>query len=247
MLITAAPRRTARAIWRAESEQEIRRGSGRLSARAPGHTPTKPTPFCGAAATVAVAVPWKSATERPPVEAVPEPKTSGWAGSSGESTSAISGLAASTGGATAPATTTSRQPACGTTESGSAGACARARGRSGSAKASRPRAWRARASTRARVRGTRYADAVMRRAPCARAIAWAGRRAATIQARGEAAAAAVRSAGSTTARGTARVRSPADAGAATARAARTASAAAGIRAVTASRVRVRGRGPRFTP
>src|SRR4051812_27574098 len=119
MLTTAAPAATASEICRAESAQEISVGSGRLSARASGQIPMKPTPFCGAAATVAVAVPWKSVSGRPPVLVVLEPTTSGWPTSSWESTNAISGLVGPTGGAAAPATTASRQPACGTTVSGS--------------------------------------------------------------------------------------------------------------------------------
>ena len=64
MLITSAPALIAREIARAESAQVIRSpsGSGTLSARAPGQMPRKPTPLAGAAATVVVAVPWKSRT-----------------------------------------------------------------------------------------------------------------------------------------------------------------------------------------
>ena len=63
MLITAAPGARRRAAMpRAESAQVIRwpSGSGTLSARAPGQMPRMPTPLAGAAATVRVAVPWKS-------------------------------------------------------------------------------------------------------------------------------------------------------------------------------------------
>ncbi len=120
MLITAAPRRTARAIAREESEQRIcwPFGSGTLSARAPGQTPSIPTPLAGAAATVAVAVPWKSASCVPPSVAMFEPAISGWLVSTIVSTSAISGLAGVTAGATAGPTTKSRQAACAASGSG---------------------------------------------------------------------------------------------------------------------------------
>ena len=60
MLITAAPLCTAFAIASPEALQVAVPsliGIGTLSTRAPGHTPTIPMPFCGAAATAAVAVP----------------------------------------------------------------------------------------------------------------------------------------------------------------------------------------------
>src|ERR687896_691254 len=62
MLITAASRSIAVRIRSADREQEIRRGSGTFSARAPGQTPAMPTPFTGAAAIEAVAVPCESVT-----------------------------------------------------------------------------------------------------------------------------------------------------------------------------------------
>ncbi len=63
MLITAAPAWIAWPIAFADAEQLISPSvpgtvwSGTLSARAPGQTPRMPIPFCGAAATEAVAVP----------------------------------------------------------------------------------------------------------------------------------------------------------------------------------------------
>ena len=60
MLITAAPLSIAFAIPFAEPRHVISSGSGTLSARASGQTPTIPTPLTGAAATEAVAVPWSS-------------------------------------------------------------------------------------------------------------------------------------------------------------------------------------------
>ena len=131
MLITAAPARTAAAMLRAESEHRMVNGSARLSARAFGQMPRLPMPFAGAAATAAVAVPWKSLSAWPPLVAMFEPWNSGCDTSSWESTSAIRGLVGVTAGGTWPASTTrSRQFERG--ESGS-GACARELRRSGSA------------------------------------------------------------------------------------------------------------------
>ena len=188
MLITAAPARTARAIARAESEQRIccPFGSGTLSARAPGQMPSIPTPLAGAAATVAVAVPWKSASGPPPSVVMFDPAISGWVASRTVSTSAISGLVGATGGATAPPTTKSRQPAC--ADSGSGAWVGRAI-RFGSAKSSSPCARRAAASGRARSRATSQAPPAIRRAPAARAIrspAARSPRAATIHVAGSA-------------------------------------------------------------
>ena len=92
MLITAAPLWIAVWIWLAEREQVIASGSGTLSARAPGHTPTIPTPLTGAAATEAVAVPCELVTANCGSVAVLPPANSGWLLSSWASTSAISGL-----------------------------------------------------------------------------------------------------------------------------------------------------------
>ena len=97
--------------------------------------PSIPTPLAGAAATVAVAVPWKSASGLPPSVVMFDPAISGWVASRIVSTSAISGLVGATGGATAPPTTKSRQPAC--ADSGS-GAWAGRAIRFGSAKSSSP-------------------------------------------------------------------------------------------------------------
>ena len=105
MLITAAPARRAASIWRAESEQRMRDGSATFSARAPGHTPRLPTPLAAAAATAAVAVPWKSVSGWPPVVATLPDWNSGWVMSSWESTSAISGLVGVTGGGTSAGST----------------------------------------------------------------------------------------------------------------------------------------------
>ena len=101
---------------RAESEQRMTAGSGTLRARAPGQTPSVPTPLAGAAATSAVAVPWRSVSGWPASDVMFGPR-SGWVGSSWESTSAISGLLGPTGGGTWPPTTWSRHQASG--ESGS--------------------------------------------------------------------------------------------------------------------------------
>ena len=100
-------------------------GSATFSARAPGKTPRLPTPLAAAAATAAVAVPWKSVSDWPPVVATLPDANSGWVMSSWESTSAISGLDGVTaGGASAGSTTRSRQGEAGESGSG-AGACAR--------------------------------------------------------------------------------------------------------------------------
>src|SRR5215207_11779130 len=99
MLITAAPALTAVAMPRADSEQGIWRvGTGTLSVRAPGQTPRKPTWLAGAAATVVVAVPYKSAGGSAPALVMPEPAISGWPRSICVSTTAISGLAGVTAG-----------------------------------------------------------------------------------------------------------------------------------------------------
>ncbi len=168
MLITAAPAASDAAMPRAESEQRITAGSGTLRARAPGQTPSVPTPLAGAAATSAVAVPWRSVSGWPESDVMFGPR-SGWAGSSWESTSAISGLWGPTGGGTWPPTTWSRHQASG--ESGSsAGACARRLSRSGSAYASSPRARSAAASRVARSRATSHERPAIGSAPWARAI-----------------------------------------------------------------------------
>jgi hypothetical protein len=106
---------------RAESAHVIRwpSGSGRLSVRAPGQTPSMPTPFAAAAATVVVAVPWKSPSAGPPTVVMLEPAISGWLTSIIVSTTPISGLSGPTGGATAVPTTEARQPDAGLAESGS--------------------------------------------------------------------------------------------------------------------------------
>src|SRR5262245_5503563 len=98
MLITAAPFWIAFSIWLADAEQVIWSGSGTLSARAFGQTPTMPTPFCGAAATDAVAVPCEFVTGNCGIVFVLLVANSGCVLSSCASTSAISGLVEVTGG-----------------------------------------------------------------------------------------------------------------------------------------------------
>src|ERR671914_1057877 len=100
MLMTAAPRSIAVAIRSADRAQLIDFGSGTLSVRAPGHTPTIPTPLSGAAATDAVAVPCDVVMGSSGSVLVAPPANSGCAGSSWLSTSAISGLSAVTAGGT---------------------------------------------------------------------------------------------------------------------------------------------------
>ena len=120
MLMTAAPALIDCEMPRADCAHVMRlpSGSGTFSARAPGQMPSVPTPLAGAAATVAVAVPWELASCAPPSVAMFEPATSGWLTSSCVSTSAISGLVGATGGGTAPSTTASRQRANGDSGSG---------------------------------------------------------------------------------------------------------------------------------
>ena len=66
MLSTFTPSSTAREMPRAESLQDtLSPGSGTLTARMPGQTPTMPWPFCGAAATAVVAVPCRLETNSP--------------------------------------------------------------------------------------------------------------------------------------------------------------------------------------
>src|SRR5687768_15202263 len=110
MLITAAPRSIAVWIWSADREHLISSGSGTFSARAPGQTPTTPTPLTGAAATDAVAVPCGFDTANCWIVDMLPPCHSGCEMSSCASTSAISGLLPSTaGGVSAGSTTRSRQ------------------------------------------------------------------------------------------------------------------------------------------
>ena len=102
MLITAAPLCTAFAIASPEALQVAVPsliGIGTLSTRAPGHTPTIPRPFCGAAATAAVAVPCGLVTGVfPSTLMFGSPRNSSWVRSAAASTSAISGLSGTTGG-----------------------------------------------------------------------------------------------------------------------------------------------------
>ena len=115
MLITAARSSIALAICSVEREHVISAGSGTLSARAPGQTPTMPRPLAGAAATEAVAVPCELATGNWTRASVLPPSNSGCVLSSWASTSAMSGLAGVTaGGASAGSTTQSRQSSGGT-------------------------------------------------------------------------------------------------------------------------------------
>src|SRR5918998_3085758 len=128
MLITAAPLATAAAIALPEAEHVISRlgpgtvASGTLSARARGHTPTIPIPFCGAAATDCVAVPWEFVTGVPAiVVAHGLPVHSGCVTSEAASTSAISGLSGVTGGGISSGAATLARHALGGTDSGSSG------------------------------------------------------------------------------------------------------------------------------
>src|SRR5690349_3909912 len=128
MLITAAPAATALPIASPDAAQVMPPSgtpgvvaSGTLSARAPGHTPRMPTPFCGAAATAAVAVPCALVTGVPGSVENAEPAHSGCAGSAAASTSAISGLSGVTGGGAVAGETTAERHAFGGTESGSSG------------------------------------------------------------------------------------------------------------------------------
>src|SRR3954469_5122851 len=98
MLITAAPASIATAICFAAVSHGMSGGSGTLSARAPGHTPTIPTPLTGAAATDAVAVPCAIVTGYCEIVVVLPPANSGWLGSSWASTSAIRVLVGVTAG-----------------------------------------------------------------------------------------------------------------------------------------------------
>src|SRR5689334_6871163 len=110
MLMTDAPASIAVAIWSPEAEQVIVLGSGTLSARAPGQTPTKPRPLTGAAATDAVAVPCAIVTGYLGIVVMWPPTNSGCGAYSWASTSAISGLADVTaGGVSAGSATSARQ------------------------------------------------------------------------------------------------------------------------------------------
>ena len=113
--------------------------------------PSIPTPLAGAAATVAVAVPWKSASGVPPSVAMFEPAISGWLDVDRSCRRARSaGWSAPPAAATAGPTTKSRQARLRRQRVRRLGR----RGRSGSAR--RSRAARARAGRRrARGRGSR--------------------------------------------------------------------------------------------
>src|SRR3954466_12922416 len=127
MLITDAPAATASPIASPEAEQVISPSlpgtvfNGTLSVRAPGQTPRMPIPFCGAAATAAVAVPCGLVTGVPgSVEKLESPVHSTCFASAATSTSAISGLWGVTGGGCAAETTCARQ-SFGGPDSGSLG------------------------------------------------------------------------------------------------------------------------------
>src|SRR4051812_24794727 len=100
--------------------------SGTLSARAPGHTPRMPTPFCGAAATAAVAVPCRVVTGVPgaAVAKFGSPVHSGCVVSAAASTSAISGLVGVTAGGASDGSATALRQAFGGRDSGSSATCA---------------------------------------------------------------------------------------------------------------------------
>src|SRR3954470_11085154 len=126
MLITAAPAAIAWAIALPEAAQlklssepgEV--WSATLSARAPGQTPRIPIPLAGAAATAAVAVPCRLFTGRPGIEAKFGSPVHSWCVvSAAASTSAISGLAAVTGGGVSDESTMCARQAFGGPDSGS--------------------------------------------------------------------------------------------------------------------------------
>ena len=122
MLITAAPSRIASRTPLAEAEQvSASGGSGTLSARAPGQTPRMPTPFCGAAATAAVAVPCRLSSGRLPRVRTLEPPNSGCVSSRRVSSSAISGLVPVTAGGAMFGSAIAARQAFGEPESGSSG------------------------------------------------------------------------------------------------------------------------------
>ena len=127
MLITAAPAWMALPIASPEEAQVIppsvpgATGSGTLSARALGHTPRMPTPFSGAAATAAVAVPCELVTGTPGIVLKFPPAHSGCVASAAASTSAISGLVGATGGGMNACGATFARHAFGGVESGSSG------------------------------------------------------------------------------------------------------------------------------
>src|SRR3954470_18355427 len=128
MLITDAPFWTAASIASPDAEQVISPSvpglvlSGTLSARAPGHTPRMPMPFCGAAATDIVAVPWALSTGVPgSVATFGSPVHSGWVRSAAASTSAIRGLCGPTGGGGIDGSATTERQLLGGADSGSAG------------------------------------------------------------------------------------------------------------------------------
>src|SRR6478736_1380528 len=104
MLITAAPVLTASSMPSPEAAQVISPSvlgtvsSGTLSARALGHTPRMPTPFSGAAATAAVAVPCELVTGTPGMVLKFPPAHSGCVASAAASTNAIRGLVGTTAG-----------------------------------------------------------------------------------------------------------------------------------------------------
>src|SRR4051794_39942097 len=106
MLMTDAPAWIASPIASPEAAQlklsdPLDVWSATFSARAPGQTPRMPTPLAGAAATEAVAVPWRFVTGRAGVVAkFWSPVHSLCVASAAASTSAISGLVGVTGGGT---------------------------------------------------------------------------------------------------------------------------------------------------
>src|SRR3954466_294302 len=92
MLMTAAPWLMASAMPSAEDWQVMIFGSGTLSARAPGHTPTMPRWLTGAAATDAVAVPCSLVIGQRLIVVMLLPWNSGCVWLSWASTRAIRGL-----------------------------------------------------------------------------------------------------------------------------------------------------------
>ena len=122
--------------------------------RAPGHTPTTPMPFCGAPATAATAVPWKSVTGSLVSDCtLPPVANSGWVRSTCESTMASSGLVPVTAGGVRSGLAMKSRQFWPTSISGSCTACGRAT-RSGSENPYAPATRRSPANARARERAT---------------------------------------------------------------------------------------------
>src|SRR6188472_1008735 len=143
------------AIALAESAQVMYAGRDTLSIRAPGQTPRTPIPLAGAAATAAVAVPWKSVSGWVLVELkLGSPVHSGCVMSACSSTTAMSGLEGVTAGGSIAGFATSARHALGGADSGSSATASACAYEFGCAYMSRRRDRSAAASARARVRPT---------------------------------------------------------------------------------------------